>query len=61
MYNRYTKNMDRGDGATSMVMHVYRDKRINFKSNMFNRPIRIDNFNLFTGTAMKLRIIYRDY
>ena len=42
-----------GDGATSMVMHVYRDGRINFKSNMFNRPIRIDNFNLFTGTAIE--------
>ena len=42
-----------GDGAASMVMHVYRNGIINFKSNTFNRPIWIYNFNLFTGTAIE--------
>ncbi len=42
-----------GAGARSMVMHVYRNGIINFKSPMFYRPIRINNFNLFTGTAIE--------
>lgn len=42
-----------GDGARSMVMHVYRNGRINFKSNVFYQSIRIEDFNLFTGTAIE--------
>lgn len=48
-----------GDGAKSMVMHVYRNGRINFKSNMFDTPIWINNFNLFTGTAREAAIALR--